>query len=171
MAALHADSWRRAYRGAFSDEFLDRGVEGDRLAVWTDRFASPVPNQWTLLAEGDDGDHDGGGGLWGFVHLYVDDDPRWGTLVDNLHVSHGHRREGLGRTLMSAAAEHVARAGEMASMYLWVLAQNTTARRFYAGIGGEEVESGEWEPPGGGRVVSYRCAWTDLTPLIVPRSS
>jgi hypothetical protein len=28
VAGLHADSWRRHYRGAFSDAFLDRDVAG-----------------------------------------------------------------------------------------------------------------------------------------------
>ena len=32
---LHADSWRRHYRGAFSDAFLDGDVAGYLLAEWT----------------------------------------------------------------------------------------------------------------------------------------
>ena len=38
IAALHADSWRRHYRGAYSDAFLDGDVHADRLAVWTEQF-------------------------------------------------------------------------------------------------------------------------------------
>src|SRR6188768_3459087 len=33
IAALHADSWRRHYRGAYSDAFLDGDVLTDRLRV------------------------------------------------------------------------------------------------------------------------------------------
>ena len=32
VAGLHADSWRRHYRGAFSDAFLDGDVVGYLLA-------------------------------------------------------------------------------------------------------------------------------------------
>ena len=39
VANLHADSWRRYYRGAYSDGFLDDDVVADRLAVWSGRAA------------------------------------------------------------------------------------------------------------------------------------
>jgi hypothetical protein len=37
IATLHADSWRRHYRGAYLDSFLDGDVVADRLAVWGQR--------------------------------------------------------------------------------------------------------------------------------------
>jgi hypothetical protein len=37
IAGLHADSWQRHYRGAFSDAFLDGDVAGYLLPLWTDR--------------------------------------------------------------------------------------------------------------------------------------
>src|SRR6266508_4697686 len=66
IAALHADSWRRHYRGAYSDEFLDGDIFADRRAVWTDRLAAPeLPaNQCTILAECDDV-------LVGFAHTIL----------------------------------------------------------------------------------------------------
>lgn len=49
IAALHADSWQRHYRGAFSDAFLDGEVEADRAAVWSERFdADPA---WGALLD------------------------------------------------------------------------------------------------------------------------
>jgi len=53
VANLHADSWRRHYRGAYSDTFLDGDVVSDRLAVWTDRLREPDPRRCTILAEDD----------------------------------------------------------------------------------------------------------------------
>ena len=35
IAKLHADSWRVAYRGMLSDEYLNGPVFDERLAVWT----------------------------------------------------------------------------------------------------------------------------------------
>ncbi|MDG4789327.1 hypothetical protein O7626_25955 [Micromonospora sp. WMMD1102] len=51
VAALHADSWRRHYRGAYTDAFLDGDVFADRLAVWSARLADPAPQAVTVLAE------------------------------------------------------------------------------------------------------------------------
>jgi hypothetical protein len=43
IAGLHADSWQRHYRGAFSDAFLDNDVAGYLLPLWIERLASPDP--------------------------------------------------------------------------------------------------------------------------------
>ena len=51
IAALHAASWRRAYRGMLSDEYLDNDLEADRTSVWIGRLTTPNPNQRVVLAE------------------------------------------------------------------------------------------------------------------------
>ena len=51
VATLHAESWRRHYRGAYSDAFLDGDVFADRLAVWTKRLREADPRRCTILAE------------------------------------------------------------------------------------------------------------------------
>lgn len=53
VALLHADSWRRHYRGAYSDAFLDGDVVADRFAVWSARLAAPAGSA-TLLAQNAD---------------------------------------------------------------------------------------------------------------------
>src|SRR5690348_9141775 len=68
VADLHADSWRRNYRGAFADAFLDGDVVAERRAHWATRFTGPGTT--TILAED-------GGRLVGFVHVVFDDDPTW----------------------------------------------------------------------------------------------
>ena len=73
IAGLHADSWRRHYRGAYADAYLDGDVVSERLAVWSARLAVDDRSTSTLLAE-DDGE------FVGFVHVAFDDDPRWGSL-------------------------------------------------------------------------------------------
>jgi len=45
IAALHADSWRRNYRGAYLDSYLDGDVVTDRLRVWAN--GSRAPNSFT----------------------------------------------------------------------------------------------------------------------------
>ena len=50
IARLHADSWRRTYRGLLQDEFLDGDVVTNRLAVWNDRLGNERTNQFVLIA-------------------------------------------------------------------------------------------------------------------------
>ena len=100
IARLHADSWRRHYRGAFPDSYLDGDIVGDRIAVWLERLAPPAANTNTTVVEIEDE-------LAGFVHTIFDEDPKWGALVDNLHVAYTRQRAGLGSRLMAEAASAV----------------------------------------------------------------
>src|ERR1700752_4993276 len=97
ISRLHADSWRRHYRGAYSDAFLDGDVYADRLVVWTERLREPDAGSQTLLAEDRDG-------LVGFAHTIFDDDQRWGSLLDNLHVVYDEKRRGIGSRLLALTA-------------------------------------------------------------------
>lgn len=100
IAALHADRWRRHYRGAYSDSFLDADVLADRETVWTQRLRTNDGGSHTVLAED-------GAGLVGFGHIVLDSDPRWGALLDNLHVREGHKRQGIGSELLALLAQAV----------------------------------------------------------------
>jgi ribosomal protein S18 acetylase RimI-like enzyme len=143
VAALHADSWRRFYRGAYADSFLDGDVLSDRLAVWSDRLGNGDPNgQHTVLAEEDDE-------LLGFAHTILGKDATWGALLDNLHVSHTHQRRGLGARLLRLSAQAVADRAPGSGLYLWVLEQNTRAQAFYQALGGKRVERADVPAPGG----------------------
>ena len=51
IAHLHADSWRRHYRGAYSDAYLDGDVFEDRRQVWLERFQRPDDESFTIVAE------------------------------------------------------------------------------------------------------------------------
>lgn len=152
IAALHADSWKRHYRGAYLDTFLDGDVFAERLAVWQQRLASPGSDCFTLIAELQTS-------VVGFVHMALDNDPDWGALLDNLHVTHQLKRNGIGRALMQQAAQRLWQSGGRA-FYLWVLDQNIGAQQFYAAQGGTRVETCLRGPfPGGGYGLGHRIAW------------
>jgi GNAT superfamily N-acetyltransferase len=164
IASLHADSWRRHYRGAYADAFLDGDVAAERLLVWTDRMNEPGEGRCTIVAESD-------GTLVGFCHAVFDHDPRWGTLVDNLHVTSPLKGGGIGTRLLAHTAEVVVDRRPGSGLYLWVLEQNTAAQAFYEARGGVQVEHGWAGTPGGdprlnGRPGRFRYAWADPTVLI-----
>jgi GNAT superfamily N-acetyltransferase len=154
IAGLHADNWSRAYRGFLSDAYLDEAVEADRAAVWRHRFHQPDPCivTVTLVGEAD-------GEMQGFAHSIVDDDPEWGTLLDNLHVRHDVRRLGIATRLMAETGSWLEAHGHGGAVYLWVIERNQTARRLYDSVGGRPVGSGVWAAPDGGRVDSLRYWW------------
>jgi GNAT superfamily N-acetyltransferase len=161
IAALHADSWRRNYRGAYLDSYLDGDVVTDRLLVWRERITRPDAGSRTIVAE-----HDGA--FAGFAHVKLDDDPTWGALLENLHVVHGLKRQGIGTRLMAAAARVVLASTPGAGLYLWVLDVNVAAQVFYAARGG--VEAGrEMRGPfsGGGSALGHRIVWPDPSTLLL----
>lgn len=158
IAALHADSWLRDYRGAYSDSFLDGDVLQDREKVWSERLRRDDGASHTVLAED-------GAGLVGFAHVVFDSDPSWGALLDNLHVRHRDKRHGVGSELLALTGQAVIE--RVSSLYLWVLEQNLQARAFYEARGGVRVERASVSAPGGvasrlnGTPTKLRYAWSD----------
>jgi ribosomal protein S18 acetylase RimI-like enzyme len=157
IALLHADSWRRHYRGAYADSYLDGDLVAERQAVWSARLAD-AEHSMTLLAEDE-------GVPAGFVHVVFDHDERWGSLIDNIHVRHDRRRSGVGTALMAQAAEGIRSRAAGPARYLWVLEQNAAAQGFYRALGGRRVETALVSPPGGvdgrlnGAPRKLRFAW------------
>ena len=160
IAALHAENWRRSYRGALRDEYLDGDILPERLAVWRPRLSEPTATAATIVAVDDASD-----ALLGFAHTIADEDPAWGSLLDNLHVVPDRKREGIGRSLLRATAEWVEGTARAPVLHLWVLEANAPARRFYEVLGAADVGGDVWVPPGGGLAPRRRYAWTDLSPL------
>jgi len=162
IAGLHADSWRRNYRGAFLDSFLDGDVFADRAAVWTERLTKPDSAAFTIVAE-----HEGD--FLGFSYTKLADDPQWGALLDNLHVTHARKRLGIGTHLVAETAREMQARDSNSGLYLFVLAQNIAAQAFYAARGGTEVAREVRGPfPGGGTALSLRIAWPDPSVLLEP---
>ena len=160
VAALHADSWRRNYRGAYLDSFLDGDVVEDRLTSWSERLSMPSTSSFTMVANE-------GGVVVGFAHTILDEDAEWGALLDNLHVAHHLKGTGIGTRLMAETAAGVIDARPGSGVHLWVLEQNTAAQSFYRARGGRCVGHRLGGPfPGGGRAVTLRYAWPDPSILI-----
>jgi ribosomal protein S18 acetylase RimI-like enzyme len=164
IAALHADSWRRHYRGAYADAFLDGDVEADRRALWTDRLSRRAGPGRTVVATC-------GRVLVGFAHTFLDEDPRWGALLDNLHVAHGYQRQGVGARLVQLSADAIVSETPGSGLYLWVLEQNATGQAFYQALGGRCVGRAQVQPPGGdpkrltGSPIKLRYAWANPSVL------
>lgn len=163
VALLHAESWQRHYRGAYSDAFLDKEAPEYLERRWTQRLAAPEPQAVTLLAESE-------GVVSGLVHTVLDDDPVWGAFVDNLHVRYAVKRQRIGSRLLTLSAQTVRSRSSAWGLHLWVLEQNIAAQAFYSARGGSSVERKPVPPPGGdparldGKPYGLRFAWIDAPP-------
>lgn len=160
IAAMHTRSWQLHYRGDFSDHYLDHEAAADRLEVWKERCQNPPANQQIILAKGKEN-------LLGFVCCVYKENPNYGSLLDNLHVNFENKGQGIGKALMQQAAKWLYEKDDKLGMYLWVLATNVGAIKFYTSLGGEIGEQALHEVPGVGEAVVYRVIWADLKLLLI----
>ena len=154
VAALHAASWRTAYRHILSAEYLAGPVDEERVRHWQARLAAPDHSRFGVIAmEGER--------PVGFVYVIADADPRWGHLIDNLHVLTERRGLGIGPQLLlclmadvpAAAAIKVASALRAQGLRVEVFADdkamgkqlayaNTLGAPFAAILGSAELAAG-----------------------------
>lgn len=159
VAQLHARSWRENYRGAFTDAFLDGDLPGERLRVWQERLADPPQDQFVQLAVD-------GPALEGFVCVYGNHDPQWGSFIDNIHVAGAAKRSGIGASLMQQAGAWLDRHHPTLGIHLWVLEANSTARRFYERLGARDAGVSTMETHGQAIVRCCRYVWRDPGSLL-----
>jgi len=156
IARLHAQSWQQHYRGSFSDHYLNQEVLADRRTVWEQRLKNPAANQHVVLAKE-------AGILYGFVCVYFDESPEWGSLLDNIHVDHQFAGQGIGKALMQKAASTLLEQADSKSMYLLVLEKNVPAHRFYERLGGVAYDPVLMDTPGDGAPAKViRFYWEDV---------
>lgn len=158
IAELHAASWRLAYRGALSDEYLAGDIVADRLQLWRARLSAPVAHQHVLVAEQDER-------MIGFACAFGGHSARWGSLLDNLHVAQASQRRGAGRLLLHRMAACCASLHADAGLHLWVLQSNANAQDFYARHGATNEGTDVWPAPGGTQVPRFRFSWQSLQHL------
>ena len=160
IAKLHAESWRSAYRGMLSDEYLDNRVYLERATLWQRRFSEQVEKPFfAILAEIEVE-------LVGFACAFPDEHPSYGAYLDNLHVMPQRTGQGIGRRLLAAVAERLVTDERNGGLYLWVIEQNAKARRFYCKAGGLEVGCDTLSMPDGSRVTEVRCYWPSPARLL-----
>jgi len=159
IATLHTDSWQRTYRGMMSDEFLDGPALENRRSVWRERLAASDSDRLVVVA--DDGTR-----IAGFICAFAHGDAGYGAYIDNLHVAHGWKGRGIGRALMRSAAEWICATQPGTGVYLWVMEANVQARAFYDRLGARNVETVEYDDPGGGHAPNCRYVWADARTLL-----
>jgi len=155
IARIHATSWRSAYRGILPDKYLSDNIDADRLAHWRRRLSAPTERDVGVLALRE-------GAPVGFGFAVRDDDERWGSMLDNLHVLPEHKGHGLGRSLMRELVAQLAEAGAAAGLFLWVYEANEDACRFYERLGAGRLHAEVVDTAGGGRARALVYGWPSM---------
>ncbi|MCR9575622.1 GNAT family N-acetyltransferase [Vibrio alginolyticus] len=159
IAHLHADSWKRHYRGILSDNYLEKEAIDDKLLIWQTRLTNPPFNQHIVLAEE-------GGLLLGFVCVFGNHDFERGTFIDALHVDDSYRGRGIGKQLLLAVAEWQQQYFKDTGLYLEVVSQNISAIEFYRHIGGQEDQERTWRAPDDKEVLEKVFRWKNAQSLV-----
>ena len=153
IARMHTTSWRSAYRGIMRDEYLDGGIDEERLDEWRRRLHTLHEESLGFIALLDDQPA-------GFIFGFRNEHDCWGTIIDNLHVMPEWKGRGIGRQLMARFATALIDRGDAAGVFLWVYERNTAARRFYERVGGTMSEETDYTVPGGGTARILRMTWS-----------
>lgn len=136
------------------DDFLDGEVIKNRLEVWNDRLGMARTDQFVLVAEDQKQ-------ILGFICVYGNEDMEYGSLIDNLHVAHAHKRQGVGTFLMRQAGSWLKSYYGRLGVYLWVMEANQPARRFYEKLGSTNAGIiDKPNPAGGGSAPNCRYIWS-----------
>jgi ribosomal protein S18 acetylase RimI-like enzyme len=155
IVQLHSDSWQVSYQGKLNSDYLARKVPQERQTFWQERFDRPSHGQQILVAEVDTR-------IVGFACVFLDKDPKWGSYLDNLHVSQNQQSKGIGKSLLTAVAEICTLKATSEGLCLQVTQFNTNAHRFYKRLGADSQGESTWLAPDGTSVPTYWFTWRSL---------
>ncbi len=136
IGRVHAQSWREAYTGTMSEQFMAGISDDERITRWRTILTQPgLGKQW--VAEVD-------GAVVGFSASGPsrDEHPVRPLELWAIYLLTSHSRRGIGTALVEAAIG-------TGPACLWVLAANTPAQEFYRALGfeadGAEKHLEYWE--------------------------
>ena len=131
VSRVYEQSWQTAYRGIIPSAYLDAIPAGNwcRAVTATDRHTLVLVSDGQIV------------GTSAYCAARSEQMAGWGEVI-SLYLLPGYCRRGLGTGLLRAAVAGLAQLG-FADVYLWVLAQNQPARRFYQKFG--FADSGIWQ--------------------------
>lgn len=160
MAKVRVDTWRAAYKGIVSDEYLaglsyQTTAERWKKVFWEDQNRDTA----VFVAEKQDGE------IVGIAMCGPEqgNDPVYQGEIYVLYVLPQHQHRGVGRALVAACAQHLIHRLRMQTMLIWVLAENPY-RKFYEALGGKVVRQ-QGKEIGGKLLAQVGYGWEELNGL------
>jgi ribosomal protein S18 acetylase RimI-like enzyme len=133
IAHVHVATWRSAYRGLLSDDFLASLNE----TSYTERWKRGIADRSSRVYVAEDES-----GVVGFASGGREraGENGYGGELYAIYVLDGAQRQGHGRELVRTVVGGLREMG-FEDMIIWVLRDNASARRFYERLGGTYVRS------------------------------
>jgi GNAT superfamily N-acetyltransferase len=124
IARIHVSSWQSAYRGLLAQEYLDGLHPEDRAPHYNFSHSDPLQPRTLVATEND--------AICGFVTTMParEADMEGAAELAALYIDPHHCGNGIGTALINASYDNLVSTGYKEA-YLWLLAGNTRAERFY----------------------------------------
>lgn len=163
LARMHVTSWRETYTGILPDAMLSSlSVEG-RKTIWDQVMSQPTTAGSTVVHLAEHGGQIIGFGSCGSQRTEHLKEKGYDGEISAIYILRKHQRHGLGaRLLRVMAADLLSRGFSAAS--LWVLRENTPARRFYEQYGAGIIADRE-DVKGDTILIELAYGWSDLNKL------
>lgn len=128
IAKIHVASWQKIYRGYIPDSVLDKLSVSEREQKWRELINNEVR---ILVIEKDNA-------IVGFASLCpsrdVDTNPDKCGEISAIYLHPDRWHQGLGKKLCHRVLAELVEMG-FSEVILWVLQENSQARKFYEGMG------------------------------------
>jgi ribosomal protein S18 acetylase RimI-like enzyme len=157
IAHIHVDTWRTAYRGIMTEEFLSSLSYTRRQHMWEDILKDSQNTTRVFIAE--ENGHPLGFAACGPAR----EEKEFNGELYAIYVTQISQRRGIGRMLARSVVRDLVTRG-FDSMLVWVLADNPS-RGFYEALGGELVRTREVEV-GGQKLEELGYGWKRLDSLV-----
>ena len=140
IARIHVDSWRMAYCGIVSDDYLAAMSYEDKAAKWgaeENNLLTRSEPTVVFIAENNEN-------CLGFAGV----GPSRNISAENqaeiyvMYLDPNHMGQGIGRALFKACMEHAKRF-DFKSLIIIVMSKNMQGRNFYEHMGGEIIPDSE----------------------------
>lgn len=164
IGSLHVASWHQTYTGIIPDDMLAGLSVEAQTAMWSKILSDPAAFGGTAVFVAEDGGRIVGFGSCGQQRDQTLADAGFGGEVGAMYVLRSHQNRGVGRLIMAAMSQFLSGLGHKAAS-LWVLRENTRARTFYEGLGGEIVGEKREEQPEA-TLIEVAYGWRDLSRLV-----
>jgi GNAT superfamily N-acetyltransferase len=159
IGRIHVDSWRTSYKGIVPDDYLASLSYQRHENNWRQILSQFSHRNFIVVAENEQDE------LAGFASSGAkrEGPQAYAGEVYAIYILQPYQKQGIGRKLLAASAQRLIE-NEMASMLLWVLADNP-ARGFYEHLGGQWLEEKSIEI-GGVALLEVAYGWPDVRTLL-----
>ena len=134
IAMVQISSWRAGYKGIIPDKYLNEMHFENHIRGWEEKMQSGDASQRFYVAETK-------GNITGFIVVCAprDENAGFDYELSALYLHPEWWGQGVGQALFNRAVTDLKKHG-IKNMYVWVLRDNTIARRFYSKMGGYEIK-------------------------------